>query len=130
MLQILRIYDRLGEYSRVQVYYSNYRFLEGNQIPIPFTFLSKNIFFSNIKHNTKISLGVAAVFLLIKVVSKFSFGHFLWKKSERNWNLVSVPKLIVKIIHLYCRLFFHYLEFFILCTMAKSLAMYFVFVFV
>ena len=28
---------------RVQVYYFNYRFLEKNQIPIPFTFSSKNV---------------------------------------------------------------------------------------
>ena len=46
----------IGKYlMQVQVYYFNYLFLEGNQIPIPFTFLSQNIWFSNKKRGTKIS---------------------------------------------------------------------------
>ena len=41
---------------------------------------------------------VAAVFLLIKVVSKFDFGHFL----DKRWKVeFGFPKSIVKKIHQY-----------------------------
>ena len=83
-------------------YYFNYRFSEGNQIPIPFTFLSKNIVFCKISVVKKFRLqkvGVAAVFLLIKVVSKFDFGHFL----DKRWKVEFVfPKIdTLEIIHQY-----------------------------
>ena len=43
-----------SSYIKLQVNYFNYGLAEGNQIPIPFTFLSKNICLSNMKHCTKI----------------------------------------------------------------------------
>ena len=63
--------DYKSDVSPVQVYYFDYRFSEGNQIPIPFTFLSKNICFSNMKRCTKISFAEVKTFQILDA----SFGN-------------------------------------------------------
>ena len=66
--------------TSLQVYYSNYRFSEGNQIPLPFTFLSKFFFswiWSIVQKFCLQKVGVTTVFYLTKVMFNFDFRYFL-----------------------------------------------------
>ena len=87
----------------LQVYYLNYQFSKQNQnqIPIPFTFSSKNNRFSNMKHQTKFCLQKVVVAEVFFIWCPNSISGTFWKTGERYWNLVSFWKSIVEIIHLY-----------------------------